>query len=211
MSRPAPGSGLAMLSRYPSLFEINTRAWLWRLSREAGKPITLTEIDDVMLDGFVRQGFDWIWLLSVWQTGAASRAVSRSNPTWRAEFQSALPDLTEEDICGSGFAISAYEVDEALGGKAALADLRARLAKRGLRLMLDFVPNHTALDHPWTKTNPDFYVQGDAQSLAAAPENYCRVETDQGTRILAHGRDPNFAGWQDTLQLNYANPALQAA
>ncbi len=118
MSRAAPGSGLAMLSRYPSLFEINTRAWLWRLSREAGKPITLTEIDDVTLDGFVRQGFDWIWLLSVWQTGAASRAVSRSNPTWRAEFQSALPDLTEEDICGSGFAISAYEVDEALGGKA---------------------------------------------------------------------------------------------
>jgi hypothetical protein len=45
----------------------------------------------------------------------------------------------------------------------------------------------------------------------AAPQNYRRVETDQGARILAYGRDPNFPGWPDTLQLDYANPALQAA
>jgi hypothetical protein len=201
----------AGLARYPSLYEINTRVWLCRLSQEAGKPVTLADIDDATLDDLARRGFDWIWLLSVWQTGAASRAVSRSNPTWRAEFQAVLPDLTEEDICGSGFAISAYEVDEALGGKAALAAFRARLAARGLLLMLDFVPNHTALDHPWVKTRPDFYVQGSEQARAAAPENYYRVETDQGPRTLAYGRDPNFPGWPDTLQLDYANPALQAA
>src|SRR5882724_5006425 len=197
--------------RYPSLYEINTRVWLCRLSQEAGKPVTLADVDDATLDDLARRGFDWIWLLSVWQTGAASRAVSRSTPAWQAEFQAALPDLTEEDICGSGFAISAYEVDEAVGGKAALAGFRARLAARGLRLMLDFVPNHTALDHPWVRTHPDFYVQGSEQALAAAPQNYCRVETDRGARILAYGRDPNFPGWPDTLQLDYANPALQAA
>jgi len=202
---------VASLPRYPSLFEINTRVWLDRLSREAGRPVTLATVDDAILDGLARQGFDWIWLLSVWQTGAASRAVSRSNLAWRAEFEAALTDLTEPDICGSGFAISAYEVDEALGGKAALADFRARLAARGLRLMLDFVPNHTALDHPWVAARPDFYVQGDEQALAAAPANYYRVETDHGPRVLAHGRDPNFPGWPDTLQLNHANPELQAA
>jgi hypothetical protein len=197
--------------RYPSLFEINTRVWLRRLSREAGRPMTLAAIDDATLDGFALQGLDWIWLLGVWRTGAASRAVSRSNPAWRAEFHAALPDLTEADICGSGFAISGYEVDEALGGAAALAGFRARLAERGLRLMLDFVPNHTALDHPWVKANHDFYIEGSEESLAAAPQNYCRVETDHGPRILAYGRDPNYAGWPDTLQLNYANPRLQAA
>jgi len=202
---------VASLPRYPSLFEINTRVWLDRLSREAGRPVTLATVDDAILDGLARQGFDWIWLLSVWQTGAASRAVSRSNLAWRAEFEAALTDLTESDICGSGFAISAYEVDEALGGKAALPDFRARLAARGLRLMLDFVPNHTALDHPWVTARPDFYVQGDEQALAAAPANYHRVETDHGPRVLAHGRDPNFPGWPDTLQLNHANPELQAA
>jgi hypothetical protein len=93
--------------RYPSLFQINTRVWLARLSREAGKPITLADIDDATLDGFAKKGFDWIWLLSVWQIGAAGRAVSRGNPQWRAEFETVLPDLYEEDICGSGFAITA--------------------------------------------------------------------------------------------------------
>src|SRR5882672_12144888 len=197
--------------RYPSLYEINTRAWLCRLSQEAGKPITLADIDDATLDDLARRGFDWIWLLSVWRTGTASRAVSRGNPAWQAEFRAALPDLTEEDICGSGFAVSAYEVDETLGGRAALAALRTRLAARGLRLMLDFVPNHTALDHPWVREHPDFYVQGSEQGFAAAAGNYCRVDTDHGSCILACGRDPNFPGWPDTLQLNYANPALQTA
>ena len=200
-----------MQPRYPSLFEINTRVWLRRLSAEAGRPMTLADIDDATLDDIARRGFDWVWLLSVWRTGAASRAVSRSNPAWRAELEAVLPDLTDDDICGSGFAIGAYEVDAALGGAGALAALRARLAARGLRLMLDFVPNHTALDHGWVTSHSDFYVEGDEQALAAAPENYCRRETDRGMRILAHGRDPNFPGWPDTLQLNYANPALQAA
>ena len=196
---------------YPALLEINTRVWLRRLSHEAGKRVTLANVDDAILDDIARRGFDWIWLLSAWQTGIASRAVSRGNAAWQAEFRSALPDLTEDDICGSGFAITAYEVDDALGGKAALAEFRARLATRGLRLMLDFVANHTALDHPWVKTHPDFYVQGSEQDLAAAPGNYCRADTDQEGRILAHGRDPSFPGWQDTLQLNYANESLQAA
>src|SRR5262249_28341047 len=152
-----------------------------------------------------------VWLLSVWQTGAASQALSRSNRAWRSDFQAVLPDLTEEDISGSGFAISAYEVDETLGGKAALAEFRSRLAARGLRLTRDFVPNHTALDHPWVSAHPEFYVEGSEDDLARSPENYSRVKTDRGPRIMAHGRDPNFSGWPDTLQLNYANPALQAA
>src|SRR6202047_5657175 len=110
--------------RYPTLFQINTRVWLQRLSRETGKRVTLADIDDATLDGFAEQGFDWLWLLSVWQIGAAGRAVSRSNPQWRAEFQAVLPDLTEEDIGGSGFAITAYAVGEALGGDAALEQFR---------------------------------------------------------------------------------------
>ena len=203
MTRPVP--------RYPSLLEINTRVWLRRLSQEAGRPVALANVDDALLDDIARRGFDWVWLLSVWRTGPAGRAVSRDNPDWQAEFRSALPDLTEEDICGSGFAIAAYEVADALGGNAALAAFRARLGARGVRLMLDFVPNHTALDHPWVREHPDFYVQGSEPAFAAAPANYCRVDTEQGPRILAHGRDPNFPGWPDTLQLDYANAALQAA
>ena len=197
--------------RYPLLYQINTRVWLRRLSRSAGRPLTLADIDDATFDGFADKGFDWIWLLSVWQTGAAGRAVSRSNPQWRNEFESILPHLTEDDICGSGFAITAYTVSDGLGGDPALAQFRDKLAKRGIRLMLDFVPNHTAPDHPWVKARPDYYVQGDEQSLANSPQNYVRVVTNQGPRILAYGRDPNYPGWPDTLQLDYSNPELQSA
>ncbi len=199
------------MPRYPSLFQINTRVWLERLSREADKPVTLADIDDATIDGFAKQGFDWIWLLSVWQIGAAGRAVSRGNRQWRAEFAAILPDLTEDDICGSGFAITAYTVSEALGGETALAQFREKLEKRGVKLLLDFVPNHTAPDLPWMKAHPEYYIEGDEAALAAAPQNYLRVETDRGPKILAYGRDPNFPGWPDTLQLNYANPELQRA
>jgi hypothetical protein len=197
--------------RYPLLYEINARTWLSRLSRAAGAPLSLADIDDAALDDLQRQGFDWLWLMGVWPTGAASRALSRRDPDWRAEFQAALPDLVDDDIAGSAYAIGGYGVDPALGGAAALAALRARLAARGLRLMLDFVPNHTALDHPWVAAHPDYYVAGSAEALAASPDAYCRVATGSGERILAHGRDPNFSPWRDTLQLDYANPAVQAA
>jgi len=59
--------------RYPSLFQINTRVWLDQLSRNARKRITLADIDDATFEGFSEHGFDWIWLLSVWQTGVAGR------------------------------------------------------------------------------------------------------------------------------------------
>jgi glycosidase len=47
-----------------------------------------------------------------------------------------------------------------LGGEAALARLRERLRQRGLRLLLDFVPNHTGLDHPWVEEHPEYYLAG---------------------------------------------------
>jgi glycosidase len=137
--------------RYPSLYQINTRVWLTRLAAELGRPATLDDIPDADLDRLAAMGFDWIWLLSVWRTGAAARAISRANPEWRHEFQQTLPDFREEDIGGSGFAITGYTCHPDLGGDAALARIRQRLRDRGLRLMLDFVPNHTAPDHPWVE------------------------------------------------------------
>ena len=110
--------------RYPSLYQINTRVRLTELSRSLGRPATLDDIPDIEIDRMAGMGFDWIWLLSVWQTGPAGRRVSRENPEWRREFQDTLPDLTDDDIPGSGFAITGYTVDPAMGGDAALARLR---------------------------------------------------------------------------------------
>jgi hypothetical protein len=198
-------------STYPLLYQINTRVWLTELSSVIGRPATLDDIPDTELDRLAAQGFDWIWFLSVWQTGPGAQQVSRSNAEWRRELQETLPDLSEEDIAGSGFAITGYTVHQNLGGDAALARLRRRMQQRGLKLMLDFVPNHLGLDHPWLEDHPDYFVTGTESDLAGAPQNYVRVSCKSGDLILAYGRDPCFSGWPDTLQLNYANPALQEA
>lgn len=197
--------------RYPSLYQINTRVWLTELSQQLGRRATLDDILDAELDRLGKLGFDWLWFLSVWQTGLAAQKVSRSNPEWRKEFQETLPDLREEDIPGSGFAITGYTVHTDLGGDAALARLRERLKKRGLKLLLDFVPNHMALDHPWVEDHPEYFILGSELDRARAPQNYTWVQRKRGDLLLAYGRDPYFAGWPDTLQLNYANPATQEA
>ncbi|MBL8795230.1 MAG: alpha-amylase [Planctomycetia bacterium] len=197
--------------RYPSLYQINTRVWLTALSKSLGRRATLDDIPDAELDRLAALGFDWVWLLSVWQTGLAAQRLSRTRPEWRHEFQETLPDLRDEDIPGSGFAITGYTVHEQLGGDAALARLRERLRARGLRLMLDFVPNHMAPDHPWVESHPEYFIAGTELDLARAPQNYTWVKRQRGDLLLAHGRDPYFPGWPDTLQLNYANPATQAA
>jgi hypothetical protein len=197
--------------RYPSLYQINTRVWLTQLARASGRRATLDDIPDAELDRLAQLGFDWIWFLSVWQIGPAGQQISRTNQEWRGEFREALPDLRDEDIGGSGFAITGYTVHTDLGGDAALARLRERLRARGLRLLLDFVPNHMGLGHPWVETHPEYFVQGTEQDLAREPQNYTRVPRAQGDIIVAHGRDPYFSGWPDTLQLDYANPPTQDA
>src|SRR6478735_4614939 len=197
--------------RYPSLYQINARVWLTELSRRLGKTATLDDIPDAELDRLAEIGFDWIWFLSVWQTGSGAQQVSRTNPEWLREFHETLPDLTDDDIPGSGFAITGYSVHEALGRDAALARLRTRLKQRGLRLMLDFVPNHMGLGHPWVEDHPEYFIQGSELDLSRAPQNYTWVKRQRGDLLLAYGRDPYFSGWPDTLQLNYANPDLQDA
>jgi Alpha amylase, catalytic domain len=198
-------------SANPLLYQVNTRVRLTARSQELGRPATLDDIPDTELARLAEMGFDWVWFLSVWQTGLASQRISRTHREWRQEFEETLPDLREEDIQGSGFAIAGYSAHSGLGGDVALGRLRERLRKHGLRLMLDFVPNHTALDHAWVEDHPEYYVSGTEEDLARAPQNYTSVKSRQGSRVLAHGRDPYFPGWSDTLQLNYGNPATQEA
>ena len=198
-----------MTPRSPLLYQVNTRARLRELSGELRRPATLDDIPDRELGDIATAGFDWVWLLGVWQTGEAGRRVSRENPEWRREYEHTLRDLTDEDIPGSCFAITGYHVHEALGGDEELARLRKRMRRHGLRLLLDFVPNHMGPDHPWISEHPDYFIGGTEEQLANEPQNFIRVTTPVASRVMAYGRDPFFSGWPDTLQLNYGNEGLR--
>ena len=204
------GTGHAV-RQCPTLYQINTRVLLADLARTLKRPATLDDIPDGELGRLAGIGFDWAWLLGVWQTGAAGRKVSLENPEWKREFRQLLPDFSEQDVCGSCFAIRSYEVHSDFGGNSALERFRRRLDQRGMRLLLDFVPNHTAADHPWVQQHREYYVQGTEDQLGREPQNYTRVLSPERPLILAYGRDPYFAGWPDTLQLNYTNPGLYEA
>jgi hypothetical protein len=196
---------------FPSLYQLNTRVWLHELSQAAGRPVTLAQVGDEVLEYLAAQGFDGLWLMGVWQTGLAGRDVSRRHPGWRRDFETLLPDLSEEDIVGSPFAVQKYTVHADYGGDEALARLRQRLRTHGIHLLLDFVPNHTAPDHPWVWQHPEYYIGGDETDLARTPYDFRRVDTRRGPRILACGQDPSFPPWPDTLQLNYRCQALRQA
>jgi glycosidase len=145
-----------------------------------------------------------VWLMGVWRPSRYSQAIATSHPDLRPEFLELLKDLHPDDITGSPYAIPAYDVNESLGGIEGLQDFRRKLASVGIRLMLDFVPNHLALDNRWLPDHPEYFVTISKAEQCHDPRS-C-FEYVKG-KYLAHGKDPYFPPWSDTLQLNYANPA----
>jgi hypothetical protein len=98
-------------------------------------------------------------------------------------------------------------VDERFGGREGLAVAREQLSERGLALILDYVPNHVAADHPWVTDRPHCFLSGSEEELAHRPEAFMRIAGG----VFAKGRDPYFAPWQDVLQLNAYSSALRDA
>ena len=193
--------------RHPTLYEINTWAWLYDLSQRYGRRITLGDVPPAAWDALATPGFDAVWLMGVWTRSAASARIARAHPDLQAGFRAALPDFSPADVIGSPYAVGDYTVDKRLGGPEGLAAARAALAARGLRLILDFVPNHVAVDHPWLAGHPDYFIQGTADDLRREPAAFFRAKG----RIFAHGRDPYFPPWTDTAQLNAFHPGLRRA
>ena len=84
-------------------------------------------------------------------------------------------------------------------------------AKRGLKLMLDFVPNHMGRITPGWRNHPDYFSRAPRNARARRRRTIPVSNGEEGDLILAYGRDPYFPGWPDTLQLDYSNPATQQA
>ena len=150
---------------HPALYETFARFWVG--------DGTLATIPDAELDRIADLGFDYVWAMGVWTLGEVGPPISRT----------LYPGTPASEVIGSPYAVARYAVDPRLGGDAALAELRKRLAKRSIGLIVDFVPNHTARDHHWVREHPEMYVH-DANGVAC-------------------GKDPYFPAWTDTAQLDH--------
>lgn len=193
----------------PLIYEINTRVWLTELSNKYGYHINLYNVPDEVLDDLATYQFDAIWLMGIWTRGAATW---RSALNYLHEYRPVLPDLTQNDVAGSGYAIHGYYVEPIIGGRDGLASLRTRLRARNMKLILDYVPNHVATDHPWTRSNPDYFVHRTVKATRRYPGMFFAAEDATRRKYaIAHGRDPYFPGWIDTAQLNAFDPGLRRA
>jgi Alpha amylase, catalytic domain len=193
--------------RYPTIYEINPRVWLSELSERVGNPVTLSSVPPAEWDAIAKFRFDGVWLMGIWERSPAGIAIANRNNSLLDDFKRALPDFRLQDNVGSAYCVRRYSVDEHLGGPKGLAVARQELSKRGIRLILDFVPNHVALDHPWVSEHPEFFIQGNADDVKNDPVSFAQV----GGRVFACGRDPYFPAWQDVLQLNAFQPGLRQA
>jgi hypothetical protein len=191
----------------PTIYEINTAVWLGDLSRRLERKVTLSNVPAEEWDRLTALRVDAVWLMGVWQRSPAGLAIARRNPELESSFHATLPDLRDADVIGSPYCVRGYQLESRFGGPTALAAARAALAERGIGLILDYVPNHVAPDHPWVAARPDYFIGGTAAELEADPAAF--LETAAGA--LANGKDPYFAPWPDVVQLNAFSPGLRRA
>lgn len=193
----------------PHLYEINIRTWIRKLRDKYGAGVTLSTIPDEEWLELRHLGFDVIWLMGVWQPSPKALKIARSTEGLVKELPSVCPGGSMEDIGASPYSIYDYRLNPDLGGEAELAVLREKLNGWGMKLFLDFVTNHLAIDHKLLRECPYCLVQGSAQDQAEHPDWFFEAEVEGEKRHLAYGRDPHFPPWKDTVQLNYFNPATR--
>lgn len=118
-------------------------------------------------------GADVIWLMPIYPVGV----VGRKGPL------------------GSPYAVrDYYAINPAFGTAADLHALVRAAHRRRMKVILDWVPDHTSPDNPWITEHPDYYYR---DSL--------------GRPEVPHDLDGKPTDWTDTRQLDYHNPAMRRA
>ena len=192
-----------LLPKYPNILQVSTRPWLYGLSLKYNKKIsTLESIPDEVLEDIQSKGFDMLWIMGIWSLGTVGLEHDKTEPTRLENYKKLLPDFTLDDVIGSPYSIKEYTANREIcpNGDEDIKTFRMKLNKYNIKLMLDFVPNHTSIDSPQTKDNIDYYIRAPKEMKEPYDEK----------RFLKNGIA--FAGikgivyWTDVAQLNYWNP-----
>ncbi len=150
---------------------------------------------------------DAVWLMGVWERSPVGAQVMRANGDLCREAAALVPGFTPEDLVGSPYCVRRYVPDPRMGGPVGLSAAHRQQRSRGLKLLLDFVPNHVAPDHAWVAEHPDYLIGGDESDLEEHPGEFTRLDG----RVLAFGRDPYSAPWTDVVQVNTFHPGVRTA
>jgi glycosidase len=125
------------------------------------------------LDRIQSTGAEVIWLMPIHPIGERNRKGTLGSPYSIADYRGVNPDFGTAD------------------------DFRALVQAvhgRGMKLILDWVPNHTAWDHPWVTQHPEYYTRDAAGEMTVPRDN-----------------DGKLTDWTDVVELDYGNPATRRA
>ncbi|MEW5841985.1 MAG: alpha-amylase family glycosyl hydrolase [Bacteroidota bacterium] len=189
------------MSFNPSIYEINTRLWLKRFANSKG-PVTLENIPSNYWDDFVKKGFDYVWLMGIWKTCDSVIDKYCFEEGLVKSYDRALKGWKREDIIGSPYAVDKYEPNPIIGTLKSLLELKSQLNKKGIKLILDFVPNHFSADSSLIESNPDIFLEVDIDTFKKDQYTFYQPQKNVN-KYFAHGRDPFFPAWQDTAQVNF--------
>lgn len=193
----------------PVTYEINTLPWLNVLSERYGRAITLETVPEKEWEALQAKGIDCLWLMGIWKRSPAARKEAIRTPAVMDSIRAMLPQWDDSVVEGSPYAVYSYVPDPRIARDfEELGRARSTINRLGMKLILDFVPNHLAMDHPWTVDHPEYFLQATAEQAAENPGWFYQTP---GGLYLAHGRDPYFAPWSDTVQINVFNESARRA
>ncbi|MBP6866565.1 MAG: hypothetical protein KBC12_03440 [Candidatus Pacebacteria bacterium] len=187
---------------------INTRLWMDELSKKYNRAVTIDTIPENEWEELLDK-YDMFWFMGVHAPSGASKNHAQN---WAHQYEYALPGLDKDkDVVSSPFSIPRYSPNPQIAKSWKEWDkMKSMLNGKGKEVILDFVPNHTALDNPWVMRHPEYYVQGSKDDYENNKSLFHPVRANDGKDYyLAHGKDPNYPEWADTLQLNYARRDVQ--
>jgi len=184
--------------RYSNMYEINTRVWI----KQFEKGTTLSKIPSQVFDELKSKGIELIWLLGIWKTCPELITKCCFSTDLTSSYSKSLQNWTKEDVIGSPFALDEYEVNPGLGSLSDLKILHDTLNSKGLKLVLDFVPNHFSAASRLIKSHPEIFISVEENSFINDPYTFFKAE-NSSQNFFAHGRDPFFPVWTDTVQINY--------
>ncbi|OHT13427.1 Alpha amylase, catalytic domain containing protein [Tritrichomonas foetus] len=183
-----------------SLYEISTRPYLYLLGQKLGKTVTLRDIPESEFDDWKNKGFEWVWFMGVWQVGDIGLKHDRETDNLKNSYNENLPGWNNDDVIGSPYAIVQYTVNTAIGTLEDIAWIREELHKRGMKLMLDFVPNHSALDAPEVTSKVNFYIRAPNGQVSSSK---------YWNNGIAFGCGKWCDPWTDVAQYNYFDEGLR--